>query len=247
VCIVYIGKLPKWIDSYLKTCSYSKNVCWKIFADDDHESTENVQFIKTSYQDVKDRVETLNFKPIDFKIRKMCDYKLAYGRIFQDHLKDFDYWGIGDLDLFYGDVDKFVNEESFDGCDIYTTRSFITGHGTFFKNCEKINNLFLKIPNIESLMEDPNYASMDERRFTKLVRRMKNDIFVKTNNNIEADGVYDKSPFKYVWKNGILKNQATEKEIFYVHFLNAKNNKKAKWDFKDDSVFYLDKQGIKYL
>ena len=246
VVVLYLGDLPKWIKTYVKTTSFSKNVNWKIFTNRNVESGGNVEFIRTSRDEIKQRIKGIGFEPIDFSNRKICDYKLTYGKIFREYLEGYDYWGVGDLDLFYGDVDKFVNEEKFKDCDIYTPRHFITGHGSFFKNCEKVNNYFMKIPNIHSIMKNPRYVNIDERRLTKLVRRNRKEIQVSTNNDIQSDGVFDKDPFKYVWKDGTIKNLKSGKELFYVHFLNTKKSKKANWSFLDEDVFYLSKKGISY-
>jgi len=34
--------------------------------------------------------------------RRLCDFKPMYGHIFEDYLKEYDYWAFGDCDLVYG-------------------------------------------------------------------------------------------------------------------------------------------------
>lgn len=41
---------------------------------------------------------------------KLCDYKPAYGYIFEDYLKEADYWGHCDIDTILGNLDKFLGD-----------------------------------------------------------------------------------------------------------------------------------------
>ena len=41
---------------------------------------------------------------------KLCDLKPAYGYIFNNLLKDFDYWGYSDLDLLFGNLDELLKK-----------------------------------------------------------------------------------------------------------------------------------------
>ena len=35
---------------------------------------------------------------------KLCDFKPAYGFIFGEYLKEYDYWGHCDIDIVWGDL-----------------------------------------------------------------------------------------------------------------------------------------------
>ena len=39
----------------------------------------------------------------------MCDYKVAYGEMFQDYIKEYDFWGHCDMDMIFGE-ENFINE-----------------------------------------------------------------------------------------------------------------------------------------
>ena len=164
--------------------------------------------------------------------------------MFPEHFVGYDYWGVGDLDIFYGDIDKYINEENFNDCDIFTTRWFITGHGTFYRNVESVNRLFFGLPGIQEKMANPDYMGVDER-FTSKFIRAKKAFRVKYSNIIRSDGRFDKESFAYTWDNGSIYHTDTKKEFFYVHFLNTKRNKKANWIISDNSnVFSLTRRGI---
>ena len=42
---------------------------------------------------------------------KLCDFKPAYGKIFEDYLEAYDFWVHCDLDIRWGDIRKFIPEK----------------------------------------------------------------------------------------------------------------------------------------
>ena len=46
-------------------------------------------------------------------ILKLCDYKPAYGLIFEDELIGYDYWGFCDTDILLGDIYQFLEDYEF--------------------------------------------------------------------------------------------------------------------------------------
>src|ERR671915_135064 len=42
------------------------------------------------------------------RIRNICDLKPAYGIVFEDFTRGYDYWAFGDEDVLYGDVDRML-------------------------------------------------------------------------------------------------------------------------------------------
>ena len=70
---------------------------------------------------------------------KLCEYKQAYGYILQDYIKDYDFWGYGDLDLVYGDIRTFLTD------DVLKYKFLLGwGHLTFLHNDDDTNIYFMK-------------------------------------------------------------------------------------------------------
>ena len=70
---------------------------------------------------------------------KLCEYKQAYGYILQKYIKNYDFWGFGDLDLVYGDIRSFLT-------DSVLAHKFLLGWGhlTLLRNDEDTNTYFMK-------------------------------------------------------------------------------------------------------
>ncbi|MCQ9204956.1 MAG: hypothetical protein NG737_01385 [Omnitrophica bacterium] len=163
---VYFGKFPRWINLYIKTCKYNPTIDWIIFCNDriPQGIAENVKFINISLNDFITRAERKTETKIPLKeYRKISDLKPAYGAIFEDYIKNYDFWGHVDLDIMWGDIRKFITEEALREYQIISaTKYHICGHFTLYRNCEQINNMF-KINEIyKNIFKDKKYKNFDE-------------------------------------------------------------------------------------
>ena len=73
------------------------------------------------------------------KPQKLCDYKCAYGVIFEDYIQDYDWWGHCDLDQIFGNLNMFVTEDMLRKYD----KLFSLGHLSLYKNSYKNNRIFM--------------------------------------------------------------------------------------------------------
>ena len=81
--------------------------------------------------------------------RKLCDFKPAYGYIFENKISDYQYWGYCDIDVILGDLNKTIPLE------LEYDKYFVHGHMTLFKNIPKINRLFMS-----NIQYNENYCSI---------------------------------------------------------------------------------------
>lgn len=140
IILPYFGKFNNYFPIFLKSCSYNKKFDWLIFTDDktDYEYPENVQVYYLSFDDIVCLVQSkFDFKICLDKPYKLCDFKAAYGLIFQDYLKEYDFWGFCDCDLIFGDLSKFLTDDIFKDYD----RIFSLGHLSLFRNSDVINRM----------------------------------------------------------------------------------------------------------
>lgn len=61
---------------------------------------------------------------------KLCDFKTAYGYIFNDLFEGYDYWGYYDIDTIWGNILKFIP----DNADNHWIKIFPCGHLSFVRN-----------------------------------------------------------------------------------------------------------------
>ena len=143
--VPYFGTLPNYFSFWLKSCEYNENISWLLFTDDEtvlnYFVPGNVRIEIVSFNNFKSLIQ----KKYDFKINiedayKLTDFKPAYGEIFQDYIIQYDFWGFTDIDLIYGDFDKFINNEILKSFD----KIFVHGHLSIIKNKDSFNSIYKK-------------------------------------------------------------------------------------------------------
>ena len=139
--IPYFGKFNSYFQLFLKTCKYNPRTDWIIFTDDktNFNYPENVHVYYMTFKNMQKLIQSkFDFEVSINKPYKLCDYKVAYGYIFYEYIKEYEYWGYCDTDIVWGDLDSFLDEKlkmSFD-------KLFPLGHLSIYKNSEKLRTLF---------------------------------------------------------------------------------------------------------
>lgn len=141
--IPYFGHFNKYFPLYLKSCETNRDLCdWIIFTDDNTEYAypENVKVHYTSFETMQNLIWSKLGKSCKCdKPYKLCDYKAAYGYLFDDYLGDYEYWGHCDSDLIWGRISHFLSDEILSSYD----KIFDLGHCTIYRNTEKISRAFM--------------------------------------------------------------------------------------------------------
>lgn len=134
----YFGSLPSYFKLWLKTAEKNSDVDFFIYSDCEHGNLpKNVKIIPTSFDDIKKRVQS----KFDFKIKlstpyKLCDYKPAYGYIFEEDIKPYEYWGHFDLDTMLGRLTAFLPDKKYE-------KIYSHGHLCIYRNTYENNRRFM--------------------------------------------------------------------------------------------------------
>jgi hypothetical protein len=97
---------------------------------------------------------------------KLCDFKPAYGFLFPEIIKGYDFWGHGDIDVVYGNIRNFMTEEILNTYDVISTRhDYITGTFCLYKNNQQMNTLFMESVNYETVFSNSEHYCFDECNF----------------------------------------------------------------------------------
>lgn len=139
--VVYFGHFPTYYQLFLDSCKYNPTFDWIIISDDmtSYEYPPNVHFIPMTFSECKHLIQSkFHFKICLETPQKLCDYKCAYGYIFQDFIKEYDWWGYCDLDQIFGDLHKFISDDQLRKYDKIGS----LGHLTLYRNCAKNNMIF---------------------------------------------------------------------------------------------------------
>ncbi|KRN58358.1 DUF6625 family protein [Limosilactobacillus secaliphilus] len=145
ICIIvpYFGEFPPYINTFLYSASFNKEIEWLIFTDqsvEDVPNIDNVTFIKSTFKEVRERIQSVVGKNIVLDTPyKLCDYKPLYGLAFSDYLRDYDYWGYGDIDIVCGKIMKFIQP----GLTKRYDRIGDLGHFCLYKNNHDVNTRYL--------------------------------------------------------------------------------------------------------
>jgi len=166
IIIPYYGKFPWYFDFFLHSASFNPSVDILIVTDLQKPDycPDNVHFIKMSLQEV--RLLASNKLNLDVKIDypyKLCDLKPAYGYIFSDLLQPYPFWGIGDIDVIYGNIREFITEELLSTFDVISVRpEYISGFFCLYRNIQPVNELFMESRDYRKVYSDPRLYFFDE-------------------------------------------------------------------------------------
>lgn len=166
IIIPFYGPFPDYLNYFLLCTSYNSKIDWLIFTDQEKPAfcPKNVIYYHLSI----DSFNKLTTSKLGFNIEinnpyKLCDLKPTYGLIFEDFIKEYDFWGYSDIDLFLGNIVKFITPNKLNETDILSTYdSFISGSFCLFRNSGKINTLFRLNRDFASILLDQKYIGFDE-------------------------------------------------------------------------------------
>lgn len=252
--IPYFGEFPSYFQLFLYSCKYNQNFTWYIYSDNDkqYEYPDNVKIIHTTFEELKNHIYAkFDF---DFEIKtphKLCDLKPAYGYIFEEDIKAFDYWGFCDMDVIWGDLNQFLTEDILRSYD----KIYNIGHLTVFKNTEENNRRFMLPLNgkvvykeafkksrewifdegykesINNIFIDYKFSMLEKTDCADIYTKSSNFRLVTFKNGIEKV-IEDNKKGVFLWRNGKLEFYYNEsdglnlKEFAYIHMQKRKMKQK---------------------
>lgn len=141
--IPYFGKLPNYYQLFLDSCARNVGYDWLIITNDEtvYEYPQNVHRVVMNFEECKKIVQSKFSFPIVLNTpHKLCDYKCAYGYIFQEYIVNYDFWGHCDLDMIFGNLSAFITDEMLNRFDKIGS----LGHLTLYRNTRENNSVFMK-------------------------------------------------------------------------------------------------------
>ena len=114
IVVPYFGKLPNYFPLWLRSCSINPSFHWYVFTDDttNYSYPENVRVTYCSKEDIEVLIQKALGEDICLvRPHKLCDFKVLYGSIFADYLKNYAYWGYCDVDVVFGDLKRFITSD----------------------------------------------------------------------------------------------------------------------------------------
>ena len=166
IIICFLGEWPMWLPFFLESCAFNQSIDWLFFSDHKIPGCTNKNI---NYQLLtKDKFNKLATEKLELRTSvndpyKLCDFKPAYGKIFEDYLKEYNFWGYSDIDLIYGNISDFITPDILLQYDIISTYSgFISGPLTIYRNRNDINKLFMQAVNYSDVYQNSCHFGFDE-------------------------------------------------------------------------------------
>ena len=167
---------PIWLNLNFYSCSKQSNIDFIYFTDCDEiihlaSKYSNIICHKISFEEYCDNVSKrlkVDFHPEH--AYKLCDLKPFYGFIHEDILKQYDFWGYGDNDLVYGNLEVLTSDNMLNSYDVITTMSErIAGHFSIFRNNEEYRLLPFKCSRWKEQLLYAEHVGFDESDWVRLV------------------------------------------------------------------------------
>jgi len=231
--IPYFGRWPAWIEFFVETCKWNPDIHWLLFTDcgtpENRADNVHVQHISfTDYKALARRRTGITADP-DHPY-KLCDLKPALGHIHAEDIAGFDFFGFGDLDLFYGHIRGIYTDALLDANDVLSTHpETVSGHFAVLRNTEELRRAYELMPAFDHWMHNPQCLRVDDREFCHLfepggtLARLRT-YFVEQYTTILSprrwhDGTMN-YPLRWFWKDGTLTNVADgERGFLYLHVM----------------------------
>ena len=141
VIFPHFGKLPPQYKIWRASAIYNTDIDYMFFTDCDVEPAKNIIVKKMSFEEFRQIVQDkFDFPIVLDRPYKICDFRPAFAYILSEHVKGYDFWGWGDLDVVYGDIRNFITD------DVLTRYIMLSGYGhfTLYRNDEYTNTFFMK-------------------------------------------------------------------------------------------------------
>lgn len=140
IVVPYFGEFPEYFHLWLRSAEMNPSIDFLIFTDQPTtECAENIHFYRSTLEEIHTRIKNKLGKGCKLKqAYKLCDYRPAYGMIFEAELKGFDFWGYCDVDVIFGDLRKFITESVLEEYEKISN----WGHLTLYRNSEEVVHKF---------------------------------------------------------------------------------------------------------
>ncbi len=234
--VVWFGAFPEYFDFWERSCGMNEKYAdFLLVTDQGHRSEyPNVHVYKCTMEELRQKMSKKLGMDVSLeKAFKSCDFRPAYGVIFDTELAGYAYWGHCDTDQVFGDLGLLMERPDLEQFD----KIGRSGHLTLYRNCPEMNELFRQegaLFDYKTVFTSPTNYAFDERTGICRIARDRNvkylsildlraDIRVSTRRlEINTSKNYEKQTF--YWENGHLyrtyleNGQVKDEEFLYIHF-----------------------------
>lgn len=239
--VPYFGKFPEWAPLYFETLRRNSSINFLFYTDCDtqpYENISNVEFRRTTFEEYNEnarRIAKITFQPANSY--KLCDLRPLYPIIHYEDIKNYDFYGWTDMDIFFGDIRQFYTDELLNKYDVFSTHQVrISGHFALFRNTAKNRNMYKKIYDWRNKLAYPYFVGIDEHGLTNAFTMT---IFDKFNEKFKTNihNFFTRRLKKYKKRKLFMKEQYTT-PFTSIPWLDGTINSKHpdEWYYKDGKI-----------
>jgi hypothetical protein len=227
ILIAHFGRWPPWINFFAESCRFNRNVDWVLFSDCGpiENASPNLRVVDVSFDDYKRKVShalDIRFDPEE--PYKLCDIRPAFGVVHRDIIDGYDFFGFGDLDVIYGRLREFYNEQLlslFSAISSHPER--VSGHLFLLRNEPALVEAFQLVQDWQTILSDPDHHSFDEDHFTRVLKENNGErCWFREAYSTPAAA----SNMLWYWNRGILANEFyPHRSFLYLHFMHWRSSR----------------------
>ena len=170
IIIPYFGKFRQSINLFLESCRRNPQIDWLFYTDCPWPSTEpvpsNIKWTSTTLEATKALAEEKLQVPVNLeRPYKLCDLRPLFGKVYEDDIREYSWWGYGDTDVINGDIRGFLDK--IDYCQWDKINCW--GHLTLVRNNHECNKAYrTEVPgtmNWMDILTTENNVGFDEHDF----------------------------------------------------------------------------------
>ncbi len=157
IIIFYFGHDEWYQPFFIESCKRNDTIDFIFFSDRFEEEiiSGNIKKYPFSVLEFNELAsEKLGF---DIHVKsglKMCDLRPAFGIIFEEYLKGYDFWGYTDTDIIFGRLREFLTTTVLESNDfISVLEHYPSGFFALFRNSSQSNNLFRQSDSYKHLFQ----------------------------------------------------------------------------------------------
>jgi len=229
--VFYFGRWPPWIEFFVETCKWNPDIHWLLYTDcgAPENRADNVSIRHISFADYKALARRRTGITADpDHPYKLCDLRPALGHIHADDIAGYDFFGFGDLDVFYGHIRCFYTDALLNAYDVLSTHpEIVSGHLAVLRNTDELRRAYEAMP-LDHWMHKPHNFRVD-REFAHLfepggaLAHLRTYFVEQYSTILSSRGWHDGTmnyPLRWFWTNGRLTNSADgERDFLYLHVM----------------------------
>jgi hypothetical protein len=161
----YFGSFGPWFPLYLHSLANQHTLDLLLLSDTRPPGLPaNARHVDMTFDRVRQMATTRLGTPVRLhSTRNICDLRPAYGLVFEEFTRGYDYWAFGDEDVLYGDTDGMLAPQLDGIADLVSPgTNGKSGHLTVVRNHPRTNELAMRDPAYKEVLESREHWAYDE-------------------------------------------------------------------------------------